>query len=357
MMSTKMVELVQEEVKAVDVVQEEERMATMGAYIDSLSDKERAMIIAIADKRTRLEDDGLAGDAPPQQRLRTELGPSNIPRRQLMPHLMPQPIPQLAPHPMPPPMLHPMPQPIPQPAPHPMPLPMLHPIPHPMPQAMSQPPPPPRPPTGPQADSNMYYQPQGRPFIPDPFFERPENQYQPQFRPSAIMPKTRKKPNREPKPKRHIKTMREAKLWDPVDSLRSLPMVGLDYGNLFDWTPRVRVAIAKALPIEGRNKDKRALAQMAEICAIQDLESSQEQSPAIVEFQRKKLKGVIDGILQEPNVRIFSFHTMGEVWPLGQRRSETAFRIGRILIDGGAVVTWMPEVTARKIRTATNEIQ
>ena len=59
-------------------------------------------------------------------------------------------------------------------------------------------------------------QPRWQPFIADPFFERPENQYQPQFRPSAITPKTRKKPNHEPKPKRHIKMMREARLWERV---------------------------------------------------------------------------------------------------------------------------------------------
>ena len=354
-MSTKMVELVQEEVKAVELVQEEETMASMGAYIDSLSEKERAIIVAMADKRTRPEDDGLARDAPPQQRLRTEPGPSNVPRRQPMP----QPIPPL------------MPQPMPQPIPPLMPQPMPQPMPPPMPQPIPQPFPVPRPPMGPQVDPNVYYQPQGRPFIPDPFFERPENQYQPQFRPSATVPKTRKKPNCEPKPKRHIKMMREAKLWDPVESLRSLPVVGLDYGNLFDWAPGIRVAIAKALQMEGGNKDKRPLAQSAEICVIQDLESSQEQpeNPAIVRFQRKKLKGVVDGILQEPNVRIFNFHTIGEVWPLAQRRSETAYRIGKILIDGGAVVNLMPEVTARKlnlkllenddimIRTATNEIR
>ena len=78
---------------------------------------------------------------------------------------------------------------------------------------------------------------------------------------------------------------------------------------------------------------------------------------------------MVDGVLQEPDVRIFNFHTMGEVWPWGQNRSKIAFRVGNILIDGGAVVNLMPEVTARKlnlklfenndimIHTATNEIR
>ena len=53
----------------------------------------------------------------------------------------------------------------------------------------------------------------------------------------------------------------------------------------------------------------------------------------------------------------------------GQHRSEAAFRIGKILINGGVVVNLMLEITARKlnlklfenddimIRTATNEIR
>ena len=60
MMSTKMVDLVQEEAKAVNVVQEEERIAGTGAYLDSLMDKERAYLIAMADKRNRSIDDELA---------------------------------------------------------------------------------------------------------------------------------------------------------------------------------------------------------------------------------------------------------------------------------------------------------
>lgn len=83
---------------------------------------------------------------------------------------------------------------------------------------------------------------------------------------------------------------------------------------------------------------------MAEICAIQEL--LQGQSPATTmkfrgEFRHEKLKEVIDGILREPNIQFLNFHKMGEVWPLGQRRSETAFRICKILIDGGVVVNLM----------------
>ena len=330
MISTKMVDLVQEEAKAVDVVQEEERLAGMGAYLDSLTDKERAYLIAMVDKRNRSIDDELAQGEPPSQRLRTEAGPAYAPRRQQQPPQQ-QPVPQ---------------QPI-----------------------IQQPS---MPSKEPHANPNAYYQPQGQPCIPDPFFEQPENQYQPQFILSATMPKPRKKPTQEPKTKRHIKMMKHAKLWDPVDSLRCLPVVGLDFGSLFDWAPRIRIAIAKALQMEGDKKNKQPLAQMAqtaEVCLVQ--ESLQESGPAYAGFQHKKLKslGVVDGVLQEPDIRIFNFHTMGEIWPLGQHRSETACHIGKILIDGGAVVNLMPEITARKlnlklfknddimIRTVTNEIR
>ena len=91
-------------------------------------------------------------------------------------------------------------------------------------------------------------------------------------------------------------------------------------------------------------------------------------------IKRGRLKGakntevVKDGVLQEPGIRIVNFHTNGEVWPLGKGR-ETGYRIGKILLDGGAVVNWMPEKTARRlslrleenddivIRTATNEVR
>ena len=78
---------------------------------------------------------------------------------------------------------------------------------------------------------------------------------------------------------------------------------------------------------------------------------------------------MVDGILQESDIRIFNFHTMGDIWPLRQNKSKAAFRVGKILIDGGAVVNLVPEITARSlnmilfenddiiIHTATNEIK
>ncbi|RPB21111.1 hypothetical protein L211DRAFT_851840 [Terfezia boudieri ATCC MYA-4762] len=97
--------------------------------------------------------------------------------------------------------------------------------------------------------------PQGRPFIPDPYYAVPVQQYQPQyppvFIPTAIQPKSRKtRQPGEPKPRRHIKMMKKGTEWDPVESLRSLPVMGLDYGNLFDWSPGIRIAIGKALQME-----------------------------------------------------------------------------------------------------------
>ena len=77
------------------------------------------------------------------------------------------------------------------------------------------------------------------------------------------MPKPRKKPTQEPKTKYHIKMMKDAKLWDPVDSLRCLLVVRLDFGSLFDWAPGIRIAIAKALQMEDDKKNKQPLAQIA----------------------------------------------------------------------------------------------
>ena len=69
MISTKMLDLVQQEVEAVDAVQAEEKIAGMGAYFNNRTDKERAYLIAMVDKRNRSIDDELSHVKPPFQRL------------------------------------------------------------------------------------------------------------------------------------------------------------------------------------------------------------------------------------------------------------------------------------------------
>lgn len=78
---------------------------------------------------------------------------------------------------------------------------------------------------------------------------------------------------------------------------------------------------------------------------------------------RTQVQGVKEGVLPEPSIRIFNFHTTGHTVV-----HRTSYRIPRV-IDGGAVVNLMPETVARRlglelvenndimIKTATNEIR
>ena len=84
---------------------------------------------------------------------------------------------------------------------------------------------------------------------------------------------------------------------------------------------------------------------------------------------RNKIQGGPVGVLLEPNVRFFNFHTLGEVVSHDSQGNERNYPLDRILIDGGAVVNLMPEEVARRlgvklednsdilIRTATNEVR
>ncbi|RPB26536.1 hypothetical protein L211DRAFT_847167 [Terfezia boudieri ATCC MYA-4762] len=227
-----------------------------------------------------------------------------------------------------------------------------------------------------------YIPPQGRPFIPDPYYEIPAHQYQPQFIPTAVTQRTRKaRQAREPKPRKHIKIMHQGEEWDPVESLRKLPVTGLDYGNLFDWAPGIRIAVGKALQIE-KGDEKSKGKKRPEVVATLAVQGAESRAEGMAEGEldnwksstgrgliwRSQIEGGAYGILKEPTIRIMNFHTEGLVWPHGWKR-DSAYRIGRILIDGGAVVNLMLEGTARRlglqlknndnilIRTATNEIR
>ena len=58
----------------------------------------------------------------------------------------------------------------------------------------------------------------------------------PSFRPAATLPR-KKRTGGAPKPRRHIRMMKGRSEWDPVEALRNLPVTGLDYGSLLDWSP------------------------------------------------------------------------------------------------------------------------
>lgn len=146
--------------------------------------------------------------------------------------------------------------------------------------------------------------------------------------------------------------------WNPVEALRNLPVTGLDYGNLFDMSSMVRVAISKSLQLQSEQRQKaKARGPSGRIVGM-------VQSANSVTGLRQKLVGVTGGILPEPTVRFFNFHTSGDVITNGKR-----YGVKKILIDGGALVNLMPEKVARRlglhllqsndilIRTATNEVR
>ena len=205
---------------------------------------------------------------------------------------------------------------------------------------------------------------EGQPFVPDPYYEDPAHHSQ--FIPTASVPKSKIRKGKEPKPKRHIKMMKGLKEWDPVEALRTVPVVGLDFGNLIDQSPAIRMKLCKSLQLEADPTKRpkawvRAQRTPVEVQAISETSAVKPRIPGV----RK------DGILPEPKVRFFNFHTYGTIVDnacAGSER-EQGVRVDKILIDGGAVVNLMPETIARNlglclmenrdilIRTATNEIR
>ncbi|KAF8416120.1 hypothetical protein BGX38DRAFT_1281041 [Terfezia claveryi] len=171
-----------------------------------------------------------------------------------------------------------------------------------------------------QGPENTFTQPLAQPFIPNPFYDILANQYQPQFIPTAAIPKSKKnRKNPEPKLKRHIKMMRGQDPWDPVESLRRLPVVGLDFGSLFDMVPEARIAMGKALqmekPLEARaQKQKEQTKQNTPDALVNSVGMEQrittDREGGTVPSNEK-------GVLQEPTCHIMNFHTIGEIWGKG----------------------------------------
>lgn len=200
--------------------------------------------------------------------------------------------------------------------------------------------------------------PGGQPFIPNPYFADPA--VYSKFVPTATAPRTRKKRG-PPKPKRHIRMVQGMPEWDPVEMFKNLPVTGLNVARFFDVAPGARMAVAKALQMQPVNDKRTRVGKStgrvveAGVCAVSGV--------------RDKIQGVIHGVLPEPTVRFFNFHTAGEAM-LGQSGTgKSKNYLDKILIDGGAVVNLMSEEVARSlglpltensdilIRTATNEIR
>ena len=324
MMPAKLVELLRREDN-----DNPDKIAQLRTYFNGLSKEEEAYLVAMTEKRGRTDedDDALAREAPQTRRQRMEDPPSmNTRSRTAAPQIQPT--------------------------------------------ADAQIPPP----------EQSAAAPQGQPFVPNPFYENPANWdpefMPPSFRPAATLPKKKRTgaPG-APKPRRHIRMMKGKSEWDPVEALRSLPVTGLDFGSLFDWSPGIRILVGKALQLEGSVLSKNAPQRSSNAGAVYAVDLTTIKGNDISAMvKRGRLKGaknwevVKDGVLQEPGIRIFNFHTNGEVWPLGKGK-EAGYRIGKILLDGGAVVNLMPEKTARRlglrleenddivIRTATNEVR
>ena len=155
--------------------------------------------------------------------------------------------------------------------------------------------------------------------------------------------------------------------WNPVEVLRNLQVTGLSVAGLLDLAPSARIAMVKALQLEP-SPDKQTKAKTRRPPArVVDFVDETEVCAIIGASDR--IEGVTCGVLPEPKVRFFNFHTTGEavLYPTGKETPMN--RLEKILIDGGAVVNLMPEEVARNlglpltenrdilIRTATNAIR
>ncbi|KAF8443404.1 hypothetical protein BGX38DRAFT_1272048 [Terfezia claveryi] len=354
-MSTKMVEMVTKDAG-------NGKWQQLATYVNSLSDQERTYLMAMADKRVREEDDE---ETPPSQRAKRMEYPAIAYKSSGDPSLdipdfvgqsraggaagVPQNLGDTSRASMPNQSKNAS-------------LPHNTSFPQSSPEASTIP-------RRTQGPENTFTQPLAQPFIPNPFYDIPANQYQPQFIPTAAIPKSKKnRKNPEPKLKRHIKMMRGQDPWDPVESLRRLPVVGLDFGSLFDMAPEARIAVGKALqmekPLEARaQKQKEQTKQNTPDAPVNSVGMEQrittDREGGTVPSNEK-------GVLQEPTCHIMNFHIIGEIWGKGYRNGR-AYEVGQVLIDGGAVVNLMPEGVANRlglelranddivIRTATDE--
>ena len=367
LMSAKMVEIVRQEVKVEKGKGRGQGVTKMSTYWDELSEEDRAcLLVAMAEKRMRAVEE-VPDEAPqaqkqkltsaqPYQNTRARAKVAQFPVAQPATTLVTSAPPVTGTVQAPVSTQNPV-NPDPDTAPQ---VPNAPPVLPTIPQAPLPPP---------QASSTA---PQWVPFVPDPRYNDPANWdpefMPPTFEPSATKknPKGRKKGANIPKavstvPKvpRHIKMVKGQPVWDPVEALRSMPVTGLDFGSLLDWSPGIRVVIGRAMQLEpdelqkGKKNSKPQVNDDGMVYAVQAVSTS---------------TGITRGpVLPEPNVRVFNFHTTGVVW--ASWGVGTGYRIGKILIDGGAVVNLMPEKVATKlglvlqenddivIRTATNEIR
>ena len=146
--------------------------------------------------------------------------------------------------------------------------------------------------------------------------------------------------------------------WNPVEALKKMPVVGLDFGNLFDIAPGARIAVGKALQMQKPADSKKTPIRVAPMTTVSaDISVTPTVSvdtrvapTASIELLQIRGNAPSDhqGVFTEPTCHIINFHTSGTVWGQGFGKGR-ASRVGRILIDGGAVVNLMPEGVARRL--------
>lgn len=225
-----------------------------------------------------------------------------------------------------------------------------------------------------QADSQG-----GRPFVPDPRYANPEatrqfQEQQPAFRPTAARkPAVAKK---EPGPKKTIRMMSGTIPWDALEALRKTPVVGLDWGSFLALAPSVKADLCKGLVLVKAPQAAQATPVSAQVNAVSQISMGKKDTKSKkvevcqlgINQQRNDDMGFLYGnAVPEPVGPITNFYTTGIITNQSQGNLR-AFRIPKVLIDGGAVVNLMPEsVVARLglpcepnddivIRTATNEL-
>ena len=152
---------------------------------------------------------------------------------------------------------------------------------------------------------------------------------------------------------------------------KNMQVTGLDLPNLLDVAPSLRMAFAKALQLEpGKEHNKRSMAIRQK---GRNVDMVSETDVYAILRARDKVQGVIHGVLPEPRIRFFNFHTDGEGIlhdiHVQDRKEVKKNHLDKILIDRGVVVNLMPEDVARRlglrltensdilICTATNEIR
>ena len=350
--------------QSVDIIEESTQVKSeqMRSYISGLTDEERSCLslclVALAEKRARNENENELAEVAPQTQ-RQKVGQQTIPGTGSF-QIQPPPAPISASRVQVPASASAQQMPT---------------------QATV-----PRATTAPRVAAPPTLPHEGAPFIPDPRFEDPTTWST--FVPSAAVPKNRgrRQQKKEPKAKKHIKMMKGKLEWDPVEALRNTPVVGLDFGNLLDMSPSTRVLVGKALQYskeaaqnsvmtvgyggeelgiinavqEGNAQRRYARGDGEKIEApyrVVNTHEGKEKREGVMDGVlqecttqgwREKVEGAVDGVLQEPTHHIINFHTGGTVWSSGLGKG-IAYRIGKILIDGGAVVNLMPERTARSL--------